>query len=230
MKSHVHVPAVYLKHFSSDPSKGRNSLLTVYIKRKDIKKTLTVKRIGIEKNAYSKEVELFNAQIEKNYDKYINKILNSKSFNEIELKDLKQILIIMFNLILRQNENNEFIKKNYLEKNKNDGWTDIDLITLLNKTLITRRPYPFGFYRVLKEHFITSDNPVISWRINIGTIYFLPINKSNLFSLGYYVDKSYEEEMYNIINNLVPILIAKNIKHINNKIRNQAKNFYSVNL
>ncbi len=61
---HFYIPATYLKHFSTDSSKGRKSMVRVYNKKLKKEQTLTVENIGLNKSAFGEETEKFHCFLE----------------------------------------------------------------------------------------------------------------------------------------------------------------------
>jgi len=226
MKSHVHIPATYLKYFSVDQSKGRSSIVKVHnIKSKEIK-NLTVNNIGKEKNIFIDTLERFNSSFENHYDQFIDLVISKDPIDKTDER-LKGGFMILFNFLIRNrfilNKIKELHNQNSILKKElgNDPLKIPNYIEHLYWNLILRRPYPISI-RIFPEHkFITSDNPITKLRfLPFGTLYFLPLDRKRLFCLGYYPDEFYlkeiEERVYNY-----PI----KPQNINIKIKKNAKTF-----
>ena len=191
MRSHIHVPATYLKHFSRDPSKGRNSIVRVFNKKRQLKQDLPVNKIGIKKGAFSNDVEQFNKAFEDNHNKFVD-LMSIRYPSNITEERLKDGMMIVFNLIFRNKFNYENIKRIFknqpevVEKYGEDPWHSSEVISHFFFKLIQKRPFPISIRGFIDEVFITGDNPVVIHRLPFGSVYFLPIDRKHIFYLGYY--------------------------------------------
>ncbi len=228
MRSHIYVPATYLKHFSDNPSKGRKSVLRVFNKKRQMVQNLTVDKIGIKKGAFSKEVEEFHSTFENNYNEFVN-LLSTSYIKNINKEKVKDGLMTLFDFILRNKKNYENLQriyKNFPDLVKiygEDSWHASEVITKIFFKLIQSRSYPLSFRRFTDEVFKTSDNPIIIYRRDFGTVYLLPIDRKRIICLGYYQGENYLKYMEYFINNFNVIP-----KDINKIIKHQAETFYQI--
>lgn len=225
---HDTVPSTYLKYFSADPSKGRNSIVNVYNKKQKKEQNLPVATFPLNKKAFSAEVEAFHSSIEKNYDSFKDLISNQYPPSVTEEK-MKIGTSIFFNFILRKplmfNKIKELHSNNpdSIKKYGSDPWHSIELIRDLFTELITKRPYPIKIFLYPDAFFITSDDPIVYERHPFGTIYMLPIDRKHLICLGYYIGE-------HLLDTIDQYLDQRNFRptNINIIIKKQARTFYVI--
>lgn len=225
---HDSVAATYLKYFSDDPSRGRNSIVKVYNKKLKIKQNLAVKNFPLNRKAFSTEVESFHSCIEKNYDSFID-LISGHYPPSVKEEKIKIGTAVLFNFILRKpliyNKIKEFHSNSpeLINKYGSDPWHSSKLISSLFIELLTKRSYPIRIFLYPEAFFITSDDPIVYERHSFGTIYMLPIDRKHLVCLGYYIGE-------HLLNQLEQYLDQHDFrpKNINIKIRKQARTFYVI--
>ncbi len=230
MRSHIHTAVTYLKHFSSNPNKGRKSIVHVYNKKLHLEQNLTVDNIGIKIGSFSKEVEEFHEKFEREYNKFMD-LMSIRYPPRIAKEKLKIGMMMIFNLVLRSKINYEYIQKSFknypdlIRKYGENPWHSPEAISYLQFKLLLKRRYPISIRRFPDEVFITGDNPVVIFRhpYGIGTIYILTLDRKHVFCLGYYLKERELRFLEIYINN------AKVIpENINVWIKFQADTHYII--
>ena len=226
---HDSVAATYLKYFSNDPSKGRNSIVKVYNKKEKKEQFLPVSAFPLNKKAFGEEVEKFFSSVEKNYDSFKDLFSNIYHHDELNEK-LKVGFSVIFTFILRKpivyNKIIEYynslpndVKREY----GSDPWQSNEVIFGLFQNLITKRPYPIKIQLYPEASLITSDDPIVYERHPFGTVYLLPIDRRHLFCIGYSTEDHLTDQITDYINHH-----NFRLENINIKIKKQARVFYVI--
>ncbi len=196
MRSHIHVSATYLKHFSFDPSKGRKSIVQVFNKKTQTVQDLPVDKIGIRIGAFSDGMENFHKMFEDRYNEFMD-LMKIRFPIDTIIERLKNGMMLVFNYIFRSKIMYDYMKeslRNYpdiIREYGDNPWHSPEILSKVFFELLLKRAYPIIIQVFLDDVFITSDNPVVMFRHPYGfvTLYLLPLDRKHIFCLGYYLKK-----------------------------------------
>ena len=249
VKSHKHGAAVYYKHWSEDPSKGRDSIVKVKNVGNNEYLSIPVDKIGLKKDYFVESLEeFFSKAFESQHDKYMG-IIEKIAQNPINSTELKNINPLIFNLIFRspdilerindfyagsiKNLNQQFPKIEENEEKRNyikyrgfqidDDEPNIrhsQLFAWFHEQFANSRQFPISIREVKDTSLITCDNPVLHTRTNVGTIYTMTLNPEFYMCLGYIVHESYFDKIISTLNGYYPSAIE-----INRALEKQAQTF-----
>lgn len=230
MRSHFHISATYLKHFSRDPSKGRKSIVHVFNKKKQIEQYLPVDQIGIKTGAFSDSIENFNQMIEARYNEFMD-LRSIRYPTNITVDRLKNGMMMLFNFIFRTKIMYDYIRKSYrnypdlIRIYGADPWHSENVVPMIFFELLLKRTYPISIRGYKDDVFITGDNPIVIFRHPYGfcTVYLLPLDRRHIFCLGYYI-KEEQLKFVDIYLNKAEIITG----NVNEWIKIQAETHYII--
>lgn len=228
MRSHLHISATYLKHFSRDPSKGRKSIVHVFNKKTQTAQHLPVDKIGIKTGAFSASMEKFHSQFEKRYDEFMDLMTNPINVTE---EKLKIGMMLVFNFLFRSKIMYDYMKesfRNYTDLIRaygDDPWHSPEAVSSVFFELLVKRAYPIIIREFPDDVLITCDNPVVMFRHPYGfvTVYLLPLDRTHVFCLGYYL-KTEQLRYIDIYFNKVEVIP----ENLNDWIKLQAETHYII--
>ena len=187
---------------------------------------LTVENIGLDKSAFGAETEKFHSFLEGKYDNIID-IISLQNSTMISEEKVQNTIMAIFDFILRCEINYSGITRIYndfpdlVKIFGDDPWHTSDIIPQIYFDLIQRRKYPAAIRSFSDDTFVTCDNPIIIERHKpYGSLYILPIDRKNLFILGYCI----EESGFIYFENYIQKCRIFPIK-INEQLKKQAKTF-----
>ena len=178
VRSHVSVPAVYLKYFLDDPSLGRKGILQVHNKKTNKNHHISIDNI-IEKNYYSENLE---KHLSDNYEsQYDNMMKNIDKTNGTTngVSNNKFIIFMVEHLFARSKSSDQFYHRliqNLPKPIENITSQDIRdyFVPEVSKRAVINGVHNVGLFE-LEENVVTSDNPIVRVPTKFGSIIYLPL-------------------------------------------------------